>query len=346
MTAMAVLVGTVFTIVVIAAAALAVSTRDARIAIIGLLVALLAAPFVAEPVPDLRGIGARLAGAVLGTYPLWMIYRGGEETTTGSRGGAVIDGMVAIVAALAAASAAVGWDVAGRLNANGLGELIAQLGRIGTSLEPPFLPAMAPADVGSPDVNVSRPPVHDRPYFLFVGRLERIKGLDDVIPLFTGEGAADLLIVGDGGHRVSLEALAAGSPRVRFLGWKDADALDALYQQAQALIMPSVCYETFGITILEAFRQGTPVIARDIGPFPDIVLRSGGGVLFSSPEALAQALHAMLEHTAMRDRMAAAAREAFAAHWSETVVVPQYVEIARRAAARRHQTPSRATLHG
>ena len=211
---------------------------------------------------------------------------------------------------------------------------------------PPFLPAMAPADVGSPDVNVSRPPVHDRPYFLFVGRLERIKGLDDVIPLFTGEGAADLLIVGDGGHRVSLEALAAGSPRVRFLGWKDADALDALYQQAQALIMPSVCYETFGITILEAFRQGTPVIARDIGPFPDIVQRSGGGVLFSSPEALAQALHAMLEHTAMRDRMAAAAREAFAAHWSETVVVPQYVEIARRAAARRHQTPSRATLHG
>ncbi len=142
MTAMAVLVGTVFTIVVIAAAALAVSTRDARIAIIGLLVALLAAPFVAEPVPDLRGIGARLAGAVLGTYPLWMIYRGGEETTTGSRGGAVIDGMVAIVAALAAASAAVGWDVAGRLNANGLGELIAQLGRIGTSLEPPFLPAI------------------------------------------------------------------------------------------------------------------------------------------------------------------------------------------------------------
>ncbi len=142
MSALPVLVGTVFTIVVIAAAALAVSTRDARIAVIGLLVALLAAPFVAEPVPDLRGIGARLAGAVLGTYPLWMIYRGREEPTTGSRGGAVIDGMVAVVAALAAASAAVGWDVAGQLNASGLGGLITQLGKIGTGLEPPFLPAI------------------------------------------------------------------------------------------------------------------------------------------------------------------------------------------------------------
>ena len=42
-------------------------------------------------------------------------------------------------------------------------------------------------------------------------------------------------------------------------------------------IVPSVCYETFGIVLIEAFRQGSPVIARRLGPFPEIVERSGGG---------------------------------------------------------------------
>ncbi len=55
----------------------------------------------------------------------------------------------------------------------------------------------------------SEPP-QERPYFLFVGRLEKIKGLDDVIPVFRDYPGADLLIAGDGEYAAHLRALAAG----------------------------------------------------------------------------------------------------------------------------------------
>src|SRR2546422_454835 len=58
---------------------------------------------------------------------------------------------------------------------------------------------------------------HSRPYFLFVGRLEKIKGLDDVIPLFERYPAADLLIAGDGEYAAQLKRIAPGSERVKFL---------------------------------------------------------------------------------------------------------------------------------
>ena len=62
------------------------------------------------------------------------------------------------------------------------------------------------------------PPPHDRPYFLFVGRLERIKGLDDVIAAFSRYEDADLLVVGDGNYGPALRQLASGNSRIRFVG--------------------------------------------------------------------------------------------------------------------------------
>ncbi len=112
---------------------------------------------------------------------------------------------------------------------------------------------------------------HPRPYFLFVGRLEKIKGLDDVIPVFRDYSGADLLIAGDGEYAATLRERAAGLPRVQFLGRVALDELRRYYEHAVALIVPSVCFETFGIILIEAFQQGTPVIARRIGPFPEIV---------------------------------------------------------------------------
>ena len=53
---------------------------------------------------------------------------------------------------------------------------------------------------------------HPRPYFLLVGRLEKIKGLQDVFPAFDRYPDADLLILGDGDYGAELRRLAAGNP--------------------------------------------------------------------------------------------------------------------------------------
>jgi glycosyltransferase involved in cell wall biosynthesis len=176
---------------------------------------------------------------------------------------------------------------------------------------------------------------HPRPYFLFVGRLEKIKGLDDVIPVFRDYPDADLVIAGDGEYAGALRALAENMPNVRFLGRVAPEALRAYYEHAIALVVPSVCFETFGIILIEAFRQTTPVIARRIGPFPEIVATSGGGELFAGREELVAALRRLQHEPAHREALARAGYRAFMVHWCERAVVPRYLGLVRSAAERK-----------
>jgi glycosyltransferase involved in cell wall biosynthesis len=169
--------------------------------------------------------------------------------------------------------------------------------------------------------------LHARPYFLFVGRLEKIKGLDDVIPLFHDYEDADLLIAGDGNYEGRLRELAAGNPRVVFLGRVPFERLRAYYQHAVATVVPSVCYETFGIILIESFRQKTPVIARRLGPFPEIVERANGGELFASESELIAAMRRLQGDTDYRNRLAESAYRASIDVWSESAVIPRYLEV-------------------
>ncbi|HVS09993.1 MAG TPA: glycosyltransferase family 4 protein [Planctomycetota bacterium] len=199
---------------------------------------------------------------------------------------------------------------------------------------PYFLPDPEPG--AEPPVRAAGGPrFHPRPYFLYVGRLERIKGLDDVIPLFRGFEEADLLVAGEGEHGARLRELAAGSPRVRFLGrLSDADLAQA-YRGAEALIVPSAGFETFGIILIEAFRAGTPVIARRIGPFPEIVEQAGSGELFSTPDELAGAMRRLLRDPGLRERHARRGYQAWLERWTESAVLPRYLDIVARAAERK-----------
>jgi glycosyltransferase involved in cell wall biosynthesis len=196
---------------------------------------------------------------------------------------------------------------------------------------PPFVPDPEPAPGGTS----LRP--HDRPYFFFAGRLERIKGLDDVIPVFRDYADADLLVAGDGDHAPALRRLADANPRVRFLGRVAPDRLEACYRHAIAAIAPSVCFETFGNTLVEAFRHATPVIARRLGPFPEIIERSRGGELFDTVTGLRAAMQTLQADPARRDRMGLAGLDACRAFWSETAVLPQYLGIVERAIDARTQ---------
>jgi glycosyltransferase involved in cell wall biosynthesis len=177
---------------------------------------------------------------------------------------------------------------------------------------------------------------HPRPYFFYAGRLERIKGLDDVLPLFRdGDAPADLVIAGAGSHEPTLRAIAGRSPHIHFLGYLPPDRLAPLYRYAIAHIASSVCFETFGNTLVEAFRQRTPVIARNIGPFPEIVTHAGAGELFDDATGLRAALHRFASDSGLRDRLGAAGRTAYEATWSEEAIVPKYLDIVERTMARR-----------
>ena len=203
-------------------------------------------------------------------------------------------------------------------------------------------PIVFDADADAVDAPAASP--HPRPYFFYAGRLERIKGLDDVVPLFRGADApADFVIAGAGSHEPVLRALAGDSPRIRFLGHLQPDKLAPFYRHAVAHIAPSVCFETFGNTLVESFRQSAPVLARRIGPFPEIIAHAGAGELFDDADGLRAALVRLASDRALRDRLGASGRRAYEATWSEEAIVPRYLEIVERTIARR--APAAPTAH-
>ena len=173
-------------------------------------------------------------------------------------------------------------------------------------------------------------PLHEsegRPYFLMVGRLEAIKGFQDVISLFDDATPADLLIAGDGNYGAELRRLAAGKSNIKFLGPQSPEKLRALYRGARALIAPSRCYEVFPLVLLEAFQQETPAIARDLGPYPEIIKASKGGVLFHDDASLRQAIFDFINPDGSRDAMGRQARQAFELLWSEKVALKNHFDL-------------------
>ena len=112
-----------------------------------------------------------------------------------------------------------------------------------------------------------RRPARD-PRFLFVGRVDREKGIDLLIrafaPLHAEFPSARLQIAGQGPERDKLEGLARASgvrARVDFLGWRSPPDLEPLFAEAWALIVPSLWAEPQGFVALEAIVRQLPVIA-------------------------------------------------------------------------------------
>jgi glycosyltransferase involved in cell wall biosynthesis len=166
-----------------------------------------------------------------------------------------------------------------------------------------------------------------RPYFLFVGRLERLKGLQDVIPLFRSYGDADLVVIGDGSYRSELERLAGGLSSVRFLGTMESTDVSRFYAGAVATIVPSATFESFGIVVAESLAHRTPVIARDLGPLPELIRQSNGGLLFSTPAQLMEAMRRMQSDAEFREACADSGYMAFRERWSENAVIPRYLDL-------------------
>ena len=195
---------------------------------------------------------------------------------------------------------------------------------------PPFADEpVADAVVNSADT--SSP--HPVPYFFFAGRLEQIKGLQTVIPLLSAIPGVDLVVAGQGSWREKLEEQASGN--VKFLGALTREDLSRYYRNAIATLAPSITYETFGLTIIESFAHGTPVIARRLGPFPDIIERSGGGILFGSDDELVEAMRTLAANAGVRRELGALARDGYEKWWSEEAVVPAYVSLVESASRRR-----------
>jgi glycosyltransferase involved in cell wall biosynthesis len=198
------------------------------------------------------------------------------------------------------------------------------------------IPNPAPPEVpGEASVEEPADQLDGDPYFLCVGRLERLKGLQTVIPLFRRWEKARLVIAGAGGYEPTLRRLAGGSPRITFLGYMDRRALAGLYRGAVGVIFPSLCPEIAPLVILEAMSAGAPVIVRNIGSMPEIAHKSGGGLIYETEEQLESTMERLLRDPEHRRRLGRSGREACRSLWSFDTHLERYLALIAEIAARR-----------
>jgi len=175
--------------------------------------------------------------------------------------------------------------------------------------------------------NISFSYAHPRPYFLFVGRLEKIKGVQVLLEQFRTYNSADLLIVGTGIYEGELRQMAQGLTHVHFLGHIDHTQLKGLYRQAIAALVPSLCYETFGLVAIEAFAVGTPVIVHAMGALPEVLQTGGGGLVYHDSQELLKAMEALRTQPDLRRQLGSQAYENFMQNYTEKQHLNRYYDL-------------------
>jgi D-inositol-3-phosphate glycosyltransferase len=180
----------------------------------------------------------------------------------------------------------------------------------------------------------------DRRLILYVGRIESLKGIDNLLHAIAQvvarrpelrEGLCLPIIGGDLGRTqeddemIRLHELQEGlgiNDIVTFLGAKDQDMLQYYYSAAEMVVMPSD-YESFGMVALEAMACGTPVVASDVGGLAFLVKhgRTGYRVPARDPAALAAKITRLLTDEGLRRRIGQRA-----ACWAESYAWPRIAD--------------------
>ena len=193
-------------------------------------------------------------------------------------------------------------------------------------LLPGFVP-VPPADPG---------PLSGKPYFLFVGRLEKLKGLQDLFPMLREFPAARLRIAGTGKYEHELRTMASDLPNVEFLGQVHPARVADLYRGALAVLVPSLCFEVFPLAVVEAMAYAVPVIARRIGAVTELVEDSAGGELFDTVAQCRAAMERLLTAPAMRSELGTRGRSMAIERWSEDAHLTKYLKLIGSLTERHH----------
>jgi glycosyltransferase involved in cell wall biosynthesis len=156
------------------------------------------------------------------------------------------------------------------------------------------------------------------PKAVYIGRLGAEKGvkfLVDAWKMWSGD-APRLEIIGDGPLKSGLEESIKGNGlegKVSLLGYLNPPEVQKRLATARLLVLPSLSFEGFPMTILEAFALGVPVAASDIGAIPFIVMDNENGILFKPGDASALygAVKEVWSHSSWLFSLGQAARQEF-----------------------------------
>jgi phosphatidylinositol alpha-mannosyltransferase len=180
-----------------------------------------------------------------------------------------------------------------------------------------------------------------RPNVLFVGRLEKRKGLSHLLRAWgrvqTAFPAARLVVVGGGGGLEHYRKFVGqrSSDGIVFTGQVSDEDLPRYYQTADVYCAPSTGQESFGIVLLESMAAGCPIVTTSIPGYREVVAHGKQGLLVppKDADALSSALIRVLGDQSLRARLGEAGRVTAAEYdWQKVGadVLDYYVEAMHR----------------
>lgn len=188
-------------------------------------------------------------------------------------------------------------------------------------------------------VDLPAPQPGPRAGFLFVGRLVADKGVPTLARAVEGLKQITLDVAGTGPEAPAF----AGAANVTLLGQLDSAGVYAAMRRSMALVLPSIAYENFPRTLVEAFACGLPVICSRVGPLPELVQDGVTGLHFEGGDAedLRSKLIWASRHPQRMAAMGAAARQLYEARYTAERNHEQLLAIYRDAMqAVRDRSPS------
>jgi glycosyltransferase involved in cell wall biosynthesis len=181
------------------------------------------------------------------------------------------------------------------------------------------------------DPLLSTPPEPGKPGALFIGRLSAEKGISELLDVWEKINYP-LTVVGEGVLKERLQARKV--PGVTFTGGLTRDEVLRLLAQSTFLIFPSVWYETFGLTMIEAMAMGKPVLATNLGGRGEIVEEGITGFLYNpfEPGETEAAIRKMLALSpSEKERMGVAAREKYLKYYTPETNYQILIDIYQKA---------------
>ena len=130
--------------------------------------------------------------------------------------------------------------------------------------------------------------LEEKPRFFFAGRLEEVKGIREMLNVFTARNPelGTLILAGAGGELEDLvRSTADASENIEYLGRLTRHQVRQQLQRSRAILVPARWHENNPMSLLEARAMGIPVICTDMGGLPEMVENGVDGLLVRRADA-------------------------------------------------------------
>jgi glycosyltransferase involved in cell wall biosynthesis len=154
--------------------------------------------------------------------------------------------------------------------------------------------------------------------FTYVGRLSPEKGVRTFAKAAAVAGVKCRFV----GSGPEADAIRLANPDAELVGWVTPDEVDCLIRSSRALVMPSLWYETAGLSVIEAVSRGIPALVSNRCASVEYVKHEQSGIVYegASLESLATAMGNLTA-----ERAAELGKRAYQEYWQAPLTVEKYV---------------------